>query len=262
MEQNSIQYEVRNGIGYISLCGPKGLNLLTRTSISQFAEILSSSREDDQCRAVIITGSGEKAFSAGANIDIFSETGQEAIKAIDWSIYGQEAFGVLRKLGKPSIAAVNGLALGGGFEIALSCTFRLASQNARMGLTEITLGFLPGWGGTQLLTRIVGKTAAMELILSGDIIDAKKAHGLGIVREVVSQEELIGRCEILANRIIKNSPIAVKNGMEAVDLATDLSLDQGLLLESKLAGISCTTKESREMVTAFMEKRFGKQNAT
>ncbi|WP_024333758.1 enoyl-CoA hydratase/isomerase family protein [Desulfotignum balticum] len=258
MNYTDIQYEIKQGIGYITLYGPKKLNLLTRESIAHLAQILSTCREDKHCRAVILTGSGEKAFSAGANIDIFSETGQEAVKAIDWSVYGQEAFGILRKLGKPSIAAVNGLALGGGFEIALSCTFRLASQNAKLGLTEITLGFLPGWGGTQLLTRLVGKTAAMELILSGDIIDAETAYRLGIVSEVVPRENLISRCETLVNRIIKNSAIAVKNGMEAVEYAADLSLNQGLLLESKLAGISCATEESKERVTAFLEKRAGK----
>lgn len=255
MKAFDIQYEIKQGIGYIQLCGPKGLNLLTRESIGDLARVLSQFKEDDNCRAVIVTGAGDRAFSAGASIDIFSETGQEAVKSIDWSCYGQTAFGALRELGKPSIAAVNGLALGGGFEIALSCTFRLASHNARLGLTEITLGFLPGWGGTQLLTRLVGRTAAMELILSGDIIDAQKALDLGIVSEVTSPEELIPRCEILANRIIKNSPIAVRYGMEAVDCATEMPLGHGLAFESKLAGISCATEESKKRVAAFLEKR-------
>lgn len=254
-EKSHIEYKIRKGIGHITLCGPKGLNLLTRESIAQFAQILSRCREDNDCRAVIVTGSGQKAFSAGATIDIFSETGQEAVDSIDWSVYGQEAFRVLRELGKPSIAAVNGLALGGGFEIALSCTFRLASHNAKLGLTEITLGFLPGWGGTQLLTRLVGKTTAMELILTGDIIDAGEAHRYGIVREVVSEQELIPRCEALANRIIKNSAISVKFGMQVIELGANLALDHALVLESKMAGVACATRESKERVAAFLKKR-------
>ena len=211
LNTSDIQFEIRQGIGYIKLYGPKGLNLLTRESIGLFYQALLKCKEDKNCRAVIITGAGEKAFSAGASIDIFSETGQEAVKSIDWSPYGQNVFGVLRELGKPSIAAVNGLALGGGFEIALSCTFRVASQKAKFGLTEITLGFLPGWGGTQFLTRLVGKTNAMELILTGDIVDAERAHRLGIVSEVVSQDELIPKCEALAKRMMKNSAIFVKS---------------------------------------------------
>jgi enoyl-CoA hydratase len=255
VEHTTIPYEIRKGIGYVKLSGPKGLNLLNRESIAALAEVISRCKEDPSCRAVIITGEGEKAFSAGASIEIFSEKGQEAIKSIDWSHYGQNAFSVLRDLGKPSIAAVNGVALGGGFEIALSCTFRIASRNARFGLTEITLGFVPGWGGTQLLPRLVGKTAAAELILTGDIIDAEKALRLGIVSDVVSQEALIPTCEILANRIIKNSPIAVKLGMKAIELGTELPLDQALVLESNFAGVSCATKESMERVSAFLSKQ-------
>lgn len=253
---SSIEYEVRQGIGYIKLLpGSKGLFILTREVIADFSQAVSKCKEDASCQAVIITGVGEKAFCAGANIDVFQETGQEAVKAVDWAHYGQDSFKVLRELRKPSIAAVNGLALGGGFEIALSCTFRLASQNAKFGLTEMTLGFIPGWGGTQLLPRLVGKTIATELILTGEIIDAEKALQFGIVSDVVSQEELIPKCEALANRIIKNSPISVKLGLEAIELGLDLTLDQALELEANLAGISCTSAEAKERVSAFLEKR-------
>lgn len=255
MENSQVDYDVKEGIGYIKLIGPKGLNLLSRQTIADFSQAVSRCKEDENCRAVIITGEGDKAFSAGASIDVFLETGQEAVKATDWSHYGQDAFRVLRELDKPSIAAINGVAMGGGFEIALSCTFRLASRNAKVGLTEMTLGFIPGWGGTQLLTRLVGKTTAMELILTGEVIDAEKAFRLGIISEVVSEEELILKCEALARRIIKNSPISVKLGMEAINIGTELTLDQGLALEANLAGISCTTKETKERVAAFLEKR-------
>lgn len=255
MVDSNILYELRDGIGYITISGANPLNILTRETIKELADILTRWKQESNCRVIIITGAGDRAFSAGVDVNIFLEVAKEPLGGTEWSRHGQNAFGVLAHLGKPSIAAVNGIALGGGCELVLACTLRVVSQQARFGLPEITLGLIPGWGATQRLARLVGESKAMEVILTGEMIDAVEAHRIGLVNRVVAPEELMSTCEAVAQKIIQNGPLAVRLAMEAVHQGLDLPLQEGLLLESDLAGFSCITEDAQEGLRSFLEKR-------
>ena len=255
MTSDQILYERKDGIGYVTFNRPEYLNSFKRETVDLLTTMLLECKEDPGCRALIFTGSGDKAFSAGADVATFLEEKKRALGGREWSRHGQGALRLLDTLGKPSIAAINGLAIGGGLEIALACTFRIASGKARFGFPEVGLGFLPGWGGTQRAARLIGKARAMELVLCGDYIDAERAYALGLVNSVVPPEELIGACEQLAGRIIRHSPIAVKVCMEAVHYGVYLPLEEGLVLESNLGGLACDSEDAKEGLTAFLEKR-------
>jgi len=212
-------------------------------------------KDTDNCRAIIITGAGDKAFSAGADVNTFIEEVAKPLGGREWSRYGQVAFNIFDRLGKPSIAAINGLTIGGGFELALACTFRIASQKAKFGFSEISLGFLPGWGGTSRITKLIGKSKAAEIVLTGEFIDAEEAFRIGIVNKVVAPEELIPASEALAHKIIRNSPIAVKIALEAIHYAQYQPLEEALILESNLGGLACDSEDAKEGLKAFLEKR-------
>lgn len=255
MKEVNLVCEVKNGIGYIIINRPKVLNAINRETIDEFIGTLSEWRSDSSCRVLIITGSGEAGFCAGADISTFVESLRDPMGGREWSVYGQKFLSVLENYEKPVIAAVNGLALGGGFELALACSFIIASENAILGASEVTFGIMPAWGATQKLARLVGKGRAMEMILTGDPLDAREAYRIGIVNMVVSQEELIFTCEKVAERIIQNAPIAVRLSMKAVVQGLNLRGDEGLSLESDLAGLVCQTEDAREGINAFVEKR-------
>lgn len=255
MAESTILYELRNGIGYLTLNRPESLNSLTRPSFEQLVSVITRCKEHDNCRAIIITGAGDKAFSAGADINTFIEEVAKPLGGREWSHYGQAAFNLLDRLGKPSVAAINGITIGGGFELSLACTFRIASTKARFGFTEIALGFLPGWGGTARLTKLIGKGRAAEIILTGDLIDAEEALRMGIVNKVVTPEELIPASEALLARVIRHSRIAVTVALEGLHCAQYLPLEDAMILESNLGGLACGSEDAKEGLKAFLEKR-------
>jgi len=255
MNDSKIAYETREGIGYITLNRPDSLNSFNKPALDQFESILKGCKGDDACRAIIITGAGEKAFSAGADVNTFIEEVAKPLGGREWSRYGQVVFNILDGLGKPSVAALNGLTIGGGLELALACTFRIASDKARFGFGEIALGFLPGWGGTSRMTRLIGRSRTAELILTGDHIDAQTALSKGIVDKLVSPGELITECEALLRRIIRHSPIAVKIVLEAIHYAQYLPLEESQILESDLGGLACSSEDAKEGLKAFLERR-------
>src|ERR1700747_1643879 len=210
-------------------------------------------KSDPAIRVVIFTGSGEKAFIAGADIGELAK--QDAVTGKEYTHRGQNVLNLIENLGKPVIACINGFALGGGCEIAMACTLRLASENAKLGQPEVKLGIIPGYGGTQRLPRLVGKGIAMQMVLAGEMITAEEAHRIGLVNEVVAPAELISRAEAIAQKIIANAPLAVQYAMEAVNRGFDLTLADGLFLEATLFGVCCATEDKREGTTAFLEKR-------
>lgn len=255
MAELNILYELKNNIGYITLNRPKALNSFTKSSIDQLVNILTQCKDDAKCRAIIITGAGDKAFSAGADVNTFIEEVAKPLGGREWSRYGQVAFNILDRLGKPSVAAMNGLTIGGGFELALACTFRIASEKARFGFGEIALGFLPGWGGTSRITKLIGKARAAEMVLTGDLINAEEAFRMDIVNKIVTPEELIPASEALLARVIKHSAVAVTIALEALHYAQYQPLEEALILESNLGGLACYSEDSKEGLKAFLEKR-------
>ena len=211
-------------------------------------------RDDTAIRGAILTGAGDKAFIAGADISELATI--TAVEAERSSSYGQEVLNLIENLGKPVIAAVNGFSLGGGCETAMACTIRVAAEHAQFGQPEVTLGIIPGGGGTQRLPRLVGKGRALQIILSGERINAQEAYRIGLVNEVVPvAANLIPRAEEILNQIFKNAPIAVKYSLEAVNKGLETSIADGLSLEASLFGICATTEDKKEGTQAFLQKR-------
>jgi len=253
MAYENLLYEVKDHIARITFNRPNVLNALNRKTIEELGECLMAARLDDSVRVVILTGSGEKAFIAGADINELAL--RTPIDGKDFSLFGQEIIHRLETLGKPSIAAINGFALGGGCELALACTMRIASRNAKLGQPEVKLGILPGYGGSQRLPRLCGKGLAHELILTGEMITAEEALRIGLVNRVVESADLLSTAESIAKKIIANAPLAVKYAMEAIERGMEMPLEEGLFLEATLFGLCCATEDMREGTRAFIEKR-------
>ena len=253
MDFKNLTLTERDGITTLTVDRPKKLNALNRETLAEIDRAIDVAADDDSVRAVIVTGAGDKAFVAGADIQELAQesatTGHLAARR------GQEIFRKIETLGKPVVAAVNGFALGGGLELALACHLRVASETAKLGLPEVTLGVIPGYGGTQRLARLVGRGRALELILTGSHIDAAEAHRIGLVNRVVPAAELTSETETLVRKIIANGPLALRHALVAVDQGLDVALDQGMLLEATLFGILFGTGDLREGMTAFLEKR-------
>jgi enoyl-CoA hydratase/carnithine racemase len=249
----NVLYEKKGAIAYVTLNRPKVLNALSQKTWENLRTAFEDARDDAAVRGVILTGAGDKAFIAGADIsELATVTAVEAEKS---SSYGQGVLNLIENLGKPVIAAVNGFALGGGCETAMACTIRVASENARFGQPEVTLGIIPGGGGTQRLPRLVGKGRALQLILSGAMISAQEAYRIGLVNEVVPAADLITRAEAILKQIFSNAPLAVKYSLEAVNKGLETSLAEGLSLEASLFGLCAGTDDKREGTQAFLEKR-------
>ena len=253
MEFKYIIYEKSGGIATITLNRPEALNAFSKEVIEEILKALEDVKADENTRVVILTGAGEKAFSAGA--DIKAMKGMNALKARELSLMGEKLCDALENLEKPVIAAINGYALGGGLEVAMACDIRIASENARMGQTEINIGLIPGWGGTQRLTRLIGKTKAKELIFTGKIVDAKTAEQLGIVNMVVPTEKFREAVQQFAVELASKAPVALKVAKALINKGSEISLDAAIALEREGFGVVASTEDLQEGVSAFIEKR-------
>jgi len=255
MAYENLLYEKKDGIAYITLNRPKVLNALNRKTVEELRAALLDVREDDGVRVTIMTGAGEKSFVAGADIGELAQ--QTPVSGREFSLFGQSVFHLLETMGKPSICAINGFALGGGCELALACTIRIASKTAKLGQPEVKLGIIPGYGGSQRLARLCGKGVAHELCLTGEMISAEEAQRTGLVNHVYEPAELMPAAEALAKKIIANAPLAVKYTMEAIERGMEMGQEEGMFLEATLFGLVCTTEDMREGTKAFLEKRPG-----
>lgn len=249
----NIRYEKKNQIGYVTIARPKVLNALNMATMLELHCVFTGIKNDPEVRVVILTGEGEKAFVAGADINELAKVG--AAEGKEYASRGQAVLDAIENCGKPVIACINGFALGGGCELALACTMRLASENAKLGQPEVKLGIIPGYGGSQRLPRLVGKGLASQLLLTGEPIGAQEAHRIGLVNEVVPQPELIARAEALAQKIVANGPRAVQYTLEAVNKGMEMPLHEALFLEASLFGVCCATEDKNEGTKAFLEKR-------
>jgi enoyl-CoA hydratase len=248
-------YEKKDNIGLLTINRPEKLNALSNELIEELARFLDAVQSDGEIRVLVITGAGEKAFVAGADIQELVD--RDAILGRQVSRTRQEVFSRIENLPIPVIAAVNGYALGGGLELALACSIRICSEKAQFGAPEVKLGIIPGDGGTQRLPRLVGLGRAMEMILTGDFIDAQEAFRIGLVNQVISHDELMNRAMGLAEKIAKRPPLAVRYAKEAVNRSQEGDTDSGYALESYLHALTCTTEDKKEGVQAFLEKRKG-----
>jgi len=249
----NVLYEKSNGIARVIINRPKVLNALNTPTWADLRTVFENARDDDRVRGIILTGAGDKAFIAGADISELAQAG--AFQAEESSRFGQAVLELIENLGKPVVAAINGFALGAGCETAMACTIRIAVENAKFGQPEVKLGLLPGGGGTQRLPRLVGKGRALQLILSGEMIDAQEAYRIGLVNEVVSAANLMARAETILKQISANAPIAIKFAIEATNKGLDTSQSEGFALEASYFGICAATDDKKEGTSAFLEKR-------
>jgi enoyl-CoA hydratase len=253
MAYENLLYEKRDGIGFITFNRPKVLNALNHKTMEELRDILITAREDSAVRVLILTGAGEKSFVAGA--DIAELAVQTPVSGKETAAFGQGVLQLLETIGKPSIAAINGFALGGGCEVALACSMRLASKTARLGQPEVKLGIMTGYGGSQRLTRLCGKGVAYEICLTGEMFSAEEALRMGLVNHVYEPADLLPAAEALAKKIIANAPLSVKFTMEAIERGTQMPLAEGQYLETALFGVLAATEDMREGTRAFLEKR-------
>jgi enoyl-CoA hydratase len=253
MAYENLLYEKRDRIGFITFNRPKVLNALNRKTMEELRDILIAAREDDEVRVLILAGAGEKSFVAGADIGELAV--QTPVSGKETAAFGQGVLHLLETIGKPSIAAINGFALGGGCEVALACSMRLASKTAKLGQPEVKLGIMTGYGGSQRLARLCGKGVAHELCLTGEMISAEEALRIGLVNHVYEPADLLPAAEALAKKIIANAPLSVKFTMEAIERGTEMPLAEGQYLETALFGLLAATEDMREGTRAFLEKR-------
>jgi len=252
MNDQVVLYEKKDGVGMITINRPEILNALNHGVFLRLQEIFSEVKEDEDVGVVILTGAGG-AFVAGADVKELSKL--EPISGWNNSRSRTSIFGALERLGKPAIAGINGYALGGGLELAMACTVRIASEKAKLGLPELGLGILPGWGGMRRLVRLVGQGKAAEMVLTASVIDAHEAHRIGLVNQVVAHKEVLPTAKKMAESILQNGSIAVRLAMEFFVRDEGASLDSGLALESALAALSLASPEAKEKVRRFLERK-------
>jgi enoyl-CoA hydratase len=253
-ENRSIRLDREDdGIALVTVNRPDKLNALNADIIAALDEVLREVHADDSVRAIIVTGAGSKAFVAGADIAELARMGP--VDGVQVSRAGQDTFRFMERMRKPVIAAVNGFALGGGLELAMACHIRIASSNAKFGLPEVKLGIIPGYGGTVRLPRLVGRGRAIELMLTGDMIDAAEAYRIGLVNRVEEPDALLETTRGMARRMVANGPIAIGLALEAVDRGMSTTIDDAQILESNLFGLLASTEDMREGMQAFLEKR-------
>ena len=253
MAYENLLYEKRNGIGFITFNRPKVLNALNRKTMEELRDVLLAVRDDAEVRVLILTGAGEKSFVAGADISELAL--MTPVSGKETAAFGQSVLQLLETMGKPSIAAINGFALGGGCEVALACSIRIASKAAKLGQPEVKLGIMTGYGGSQRLARLCGKGIAHELCLTGEMISAEEALRIGLVNHVHEPAELLPAAEAMAKKIIANAPLSVKFTMDAIERGTEMPLAEGQHLEATLFGLTAATEDMKEGTRAFLEKR-------
>ena len=253
MAYQSLLLDVRDGVAIVTINRPEKLNALNERVMEDLDTCFTALGSDDSVRGVILTGSGEKAFVAGADIAELAQ--QSPVGGKEKSIRGQRVLDRIENLGKPVIAAVNGFALGGGCELAMACHIRVASENARLGTPEVKLGLMCGYAGTQRLARLVGKGRALEILLSGEPVDAAEAHRIGLVNRVVAKDKLLAEAEALLRKMIANAPVSLRFSLEAVNAGLEMPFDEAQYLEATLFGLLCTTSDMKEGTQAFLEKR-------
>lgn len=253
MAYNTLLLEVSDGIGVLTINRPKALNALNSEVISELNTCLEEVKNNDDIKVLILTGSGEKSFVAGA--DISEMLNFDVAGGRSFALNAKKAFDLLETMDKPTIAAVNGFALGGGCEISMACDITVAAENAVFGQPETGLGITPGFGGTQRLARLVGKKKAKELIFTCDKVKAPEAKELGLVNTVVPQAELMDYCKEMAKKIIKNAPLAVAYSKQAINNGLDVDLSTGVEIEASLFGMCFATEDQKEGMSAFVEKR-------
>jgi enoyl-CoA hydratase len=249
----NLKTENRDGILVVTVDRPKVLNALNAQTVDELRRVFDDVRDDDSVRCVILTGGGEKAFVAGADIGELAR--MTPITGKTTAERGQRVFLSIERCPKPVIAAINGFALGGGCELALACHIRIASEKAQIGLPEVTLGIIPGYGGTQRMARLLGKGKALELILTADRIDAFEAERIGLVNKVVPADQLMAAAETLGRKIMTRGPLAVRAAIEAVMSGSEMPFEEGQFLEATLFGLLASTEDMKEGMGAFLEKR-------
>jgi len=253
MAYQNILLEITDGIARVTVNRPEKLNALNQQTLIELGLAFAALKADEAVRVVVLTGAGPKAFVAGADIAELREL--NAIQARDASLLGSRVMLSIENLGKPVIARINGFALGGGLELAMCCSLRLASDKAKLGLPEVSLGLMPGFGGTQRARRLVGKSAALEMMLLGAPIDAARAYALGLVSQVHPADELDAQVDALARKLARSAPLALRAILDALNGAADLSIEQGIEYESTAFGLLFSSADMREGTSAFLEKR-------
>ena len=252
-QYENLIFEKKDGIAYITINRPKALNALNKEVYDDLNPVLDDIAADESVRVVIVTGSGEKSFIAGADIAYMLPMSSPQGKA--WGEIGQNTLAKLENLPQPVIAAINGFALGGGCEFCMACDIRIASENALFGQPEVGLGIIPGFAGTQRLPRLVGKGRAKEILLTASNIDAQEAYRIGLVNKVVPLDQLMAEAEKMAKKIMKNAPYAVRLCKEAVNVGMEVDLKTGSQYEGALFGTTCATADKQEGMDAFLNKR-------
>jgi enoyl-CoA hydratase len=253
MQYEHVLFEADAGIARITVNRPDKLNALSGAVVAELRDAFERIETDPAVRAAILTGAGEKAFVAGA--DIKELAALSPAEARLFARRGQQVFRMLETSSKPSVAAINGYALGGGLELAMACTVRFASENAKLGQPEVKLGLIPGYGGTQRLPRLVGRGRALELLLAGEPVTAAEAHRIGLVNAVVPQSELLSYCRAWLDKVLAHAPVALALVMESVDVGQNAGLEEGLRMEAAAFGVCAATEDCREGTRAFLEKR-------
>ena len=253
MSTQNLTLEIRDRIARLTVNRPEKLNALNRATLEEMSQVFASLAEDPDVGVVILTGSGTKAFIAGADVNELARL--SPVEGREYARFGQRLFSRIETLGKPVLAAVNGYALGGGCEIALACTLRFAATTARFGQPEVNLGIIPGYGGTQRLARLVGRGRAQELILTGDMIDAAEAYRIGLANRIFPPEELLERTEAVAASLLSKGPLAIRYAMEAIHRGLAMPPEEGLDFEATLFSVLCASEDMKEGTSAFLEKR-------
>jgi enoyl-CoA hydratase len=256
MSDANLLLETRDGVARLTINRPDKLNALNDRTMDELDAAFAALGADAAVRGVILTGAGEKAFVAGADIGELAT--QSPVDGKERSIRGQRVLDRIENLGKPVVAAVNGFALGGGCELALACHVRIASENARLGTPEVKLGIMCGYAGTQRLARLVGKGRALELLLTGEMVDAQEALRIGLVNRVVAREKLLDEAEALLRKMLGNGPVSLRFTLEAVNAGLEMPFAEAQYLEATLFGLICTTEDMKEGTRAFLEKRAAK----
>jgi enoyl-CoA hydratase len=253
MAYQNLLFEIEDSIAVITINRPEKLNALNTATFLELNDVLLKIQQNGSIRGVLIKGSGDKAFVAGADIEEIQDLSLE--KGVEFSKLGQGVFSLIENLGKPVIALIDGYALGGGCELTMACHLRFASDRSKFGQPEVNLGLIPGYGGTQRLPRLIGRSLALEYLLTADIVSAQRAYEIGLVNKVVPSEELLDTGKKTLKQILSKGPVAVKYILETVHRGLNCTLEEGLTIEADHFGMACATEDMKEGARAFLEKR-------